>query len=163
VIRVCREDLVTADVECLVRSVSCTLEPLTSLDGRVGAAAGEEVQERIDQIGELPVGGAVITPAGELAASFIVHVALQSYEEPVSLTGVRRALLNALRSAGRLGIDTLALAPLGTGAGNLDTEAAADVMLEVIGEHANEQEHPKEVVIMVANDYDRDVFTSRLQ
>ena len=162
-IEVRREDLVTAEVECVLRSVSSTLEPLTALDGRLGLAAGTEVQERIDQMGELPVGGAVITPAGDLGATFIVHVALQSYEEPVTTTGVRRALLNGLRRAGQLGIETLALPPLGTGAGNLDAEAAADVMLEVIREHSHEQEHPKNVVIMVATDYERDAFASRLK
>ncbi len=162
-IEVRREDLVTADVECVLRSVSSTLEPLTALDGRVGLAAGTEVQERIEQIGELPVGGAVITPAGDLGAAFIVHVALRSYDEPVTTSGVRRALLNGLRRAGQFGIETLALPPLGTGAGNLDAEAAADVMLKVIREHSHEQEHPKDVVIMVATDYERDVFVSRLQ
>ena len=93
-IEVRREDLVTADVECILRSVGSTLEPLTAIGRKVGAAAGEGMIERIEQLGDLPVGGAVITPAGDLSASFIVHVALQSHEEAVSVAGVRKALLN---------------------------------------------------------------------
>ena len=113
-IEVRREDLVAADVECIVRSVSSTLEPLTTIGKEVGAAAGEEMIARIEQLGDLPVGGAVITPAGDLTASFIIHVALQSHEEPVSADSVRKAVRNGLRHASRMGIETLALPPLGT-------------------------------------------------
>jgi hypothetical protein len=63
VIEVRRQALVTADVECILRSVGSTLEPLTAIAREVGAAAGEDIAERIEQLGDLPVGGVVITPA----------------------------------------------------------------------------------------------------
>ncbi len=119
-IAVCQGALVTADVECILRSVGSRLEPLTAIGREIGAAAGEAVIERIEEMGDLPVGGAVITPAGDLSASFIVHVALQSYEEPVSASGLRKALLNGLRHACRMVIETMAIPPLGMGACNLD-------------------------------------------
>lgn len=158
-----REDLVAADVECILRSVGSNLVPLTAISREVGAAAGESLLARVDQIGDLPVGGAMITPAGNLSASFIVHVALQSHEEPVSAGSVRKALLNGLRHACRMDVETLALPPLGTGAGNLDAETAADVMLEVIRGHMENEEYPKEVTVMVATEYELQAFTSRLR
>ncbi len=161
-IEVRQENLVTAEVECILRSVGSRLEPLTAIGRAVGAAAGEEVIERIEQMGDLPVGGAVITPAGDLSASFIVHVALQSDEEPISASGLRKALLNGLRHACRMGIETMALPPLGTGAGNLDAEAAADVMFEVLRGHMGNEEYPREVTVMVATEYELQVFASRL-
>jgi len=163
VINVRQEDLVTADVECILRSVGSSLEPLTAIGRAIGAAAGEDLLERIEQIGDLPVGGAVITPAGNLAASFIVHVALQSHEEPVSVGGVRKALLNGLRHTCRMDIETLALPPLGTGAGNLDAETAADVMFEVLRGHMEGEEYPREVNVMVATQYELQVFASHLE
>ena len=162
-IEVRREDLVAADVECIVRSVSSTLEPLTTIGKEVGAAAGEEMIARIEQLGDLPVGGAVITPAGDLTASFIIHVALQSHEEPVSADSVRKALRNGLRHASRMGIETLALPPLGTGAGNLDAEAAADVMCGVLRGHMENEEYPREITVMVATDYELQAFASRME
>ncbi len=158
-----QEDLVTADVECILRCVGSSLEPLTAIGRAIGAAAGEGLLERIEQIGDLPVGGAVITPAGNLAASFIVHVALQSHEEPVSVGGVRKALLNGLRHTCRMDIETLALPPLGTGAGNLDAETAADVMFEVLRGHMEGEEYPREVNVMVATQYELQVFASHLE
>jgi len=163
VIDVRQEDLVTADVECILRSVGSNLEPLTAIGRAIGAAAGEGLLERVERIGDLPVGGAVITPAGNLAASFIVHVALQSHEEPVSVGGVRKALLNGLRHTCRMDIETLALPPLGTGAGNLDAETAADVMFEVLRGHMEGEEYPREVTVMVATQYELQVFASHLE
>jgi O-acetyl-ADP-ribose deacetylase (regulator of RNase III) len=162
VIDVRRENLVTADVECVLRSVGSSLEPLTAIGREVGAAAGEGLLERLEQTGDLPVGGAVITPAGDLSASFIVHVALQSHEEPVSASGVRKALLNGLRHICRMDIETLALPPLGTGPGNLDAEVAADVMFEVLRGHMESEEYPREVTVMVATEYELQAFVSRL-
>ena len=162
-IAVRRQNLVTADVECVLRSVASTLEPLTAIGREVGAAAGEDMVERFEQLRDLPVGGAVITPAGDLSASFIVHVALQSHDEPVSAGGVRKALQNGLRHACRMGIETLALPPLGTGAGNLDAEAAADAMCEVLRGHMQNEEYPREVTVMVATDYELQAFASRLE
>ena len=48
--------------------------------------------------------------------------------------------------------------PLGTGAGNLGAEEAAEVMVPLIREHLLQFEHPREVVIAVANEYENDVF-----
>ena len=158
-----REDLVTADVDCILRSVGSNLAPLTAIGREVGAAAGEGLLARVDQIGDLPVGGAVITPAGNLSASFIVHVALQSHEEPVSAGSVRKGLLNGLRHTCRMDIETLALPPLGTGAGNLDAETSADVMFEVIRGHMETEEYPREVTVMVATEYELQAFTSQLE
>jgi O-acetyl-ADP-ribose deacetylase (regulator of RNase III) len=162
VIAVRQEALVTADVECILRSVGSRLEPLTAIGREIGAAAGEAVIERIEEMGDLPVGGAVITPAGDLSASFIVHIALQSYDEPVSASGLRKALLNGLRHACRMGIETMALPPLGTGAGNLDAETSADVMFEVLRGHMEKEEYPREVTVMVGTEYELQTFASRL-
>lgn len=161
-IQVRREDLVTADVECVLRSVGSNLEPLTAIGREIGAAAGEALLERLQQMGDLPVGGAVITPAGDLSASFILHVSLQSQDEPVSAGSVRKALLNGLRHACRMGVETLALPPLGTGAGNFDAESAAGLMFEVLRGHMENEEYPREVTVMVTTEYDLQAFASRL-
>jgi O-acetyl-ADP-ribose deacetylase (regulator of RNase III) len=162
VIHVRRDDLVTADVECVLRSVSSNLDPLTAVGRELGAEAGEDLLERLLQMGDLPVGGAVLTPAGNLSASFILHLSLQSYDEPVSATTVRKALLNGLRHACRMGIETLALPPLGTGAGNLDAELVAGLMFQVLRDHMENEEYPREVIVMVTTDYDLQAFTSHL-
>ena len=54
-IDVLHDDLITTDVECVVRPVSSNLKPVTGLGRAVGAAAGAELEERIGRVGELAV------------------------------------------------------------------------------------------------------------
>ena len=122
-----REDLVAADVECILRSVGSRLEPLTAVGREIGAAAGEDLLERVERIGD------------------------------------RKALLNGMSHACRMDIETLALPPLGTGAGNLDAEAAADVMFEVLRGHMESEEYPREVTVMVTTEYELQAFAARLE
>ena len=79
------------DREGIVRPIRSDLAPLTSWARDVAAAAGPAVQERLDQLGPLPVGGAFITPGGDLPASFIIHIVTASEEEPETPLSVQRA------------------------------------------------------------------------
>jgi O-acetyl-ADP-ribose deacetylase (regulator of RNase III) len=88
----------------------------------------------------------------------MIHVVLQSVEERVTPEGLRSALQNGLRRAEEWGLETLALPPLGTGAGKLDAGEAAAVMVPLILEHLQSSENPREVIIVVGTGYERDVF-----
>jgi hypothetical protein len=54
--------------EGILRSVSSGLEADTPFSRELGIGAGPGVLERLRAMGDLPVGAAVITPAGELSA-----------------------------------------------------------------------------------------------
>ena len=61
-----------------------------------------------------------------------------------------------------MGIETMAIPPLGTGAGNLDAETSADLMFEVLRGHMEKEEYPREVTVMVTTEYELQAFVSRL-
>jgi O-acetyl-ADP-ribose deacetylase (regulator of RNase III) len=157
-IRVTLGGVVEAGTEGVLRSVSSELEPDTAESRDVELSAGSAVADRLRAMGSLPVGAAVITPGGDLPVSFLIHVVLQSPEEPVGREGVRSALQNGLRRAHEWGLESLGIPPLGTGAGNLGAEEAAEVMVPLIQEHLQRFQHPRDVVIAVANEYEYDVF-----
>jgi len=157
-IRVERCGFADSGAECLLRSVSSEMEPDTAWSRTVEREAGATIAERLRGMGSLPVGAAVITPGGDLPASFLIHVVLQSAEDPVRKEGVRLALQNGLRRAQEWNLESLALPPLGTGAGNLGVEEAAEVMIPLILQHLQRFDHPREVTIVVATDYEDDVF-----
>jgi hypothetical protein len=52
--------------------------------------------------------------------------------------------------------------PLGTGAGNLDAEEAAAVMLPVLREHLQTAVYPERVRIVVESPYELDAFRREL-
>jgi len=146
-------------MEAVARSVGTDLEPCTQVDERIGTRAGEAILARLRAFGEVPVGGALVTPAGGLGAAFLIHLVLRSAEEPISEERVARALLNGLRQAADWGVQAIAMPPLGTGAGNLDPEIVAELMCTVFERHAREADLPREMVLMVTTDYEEEVFT----
>lgn len=157
------DDLAFVEAGALLRPVSSDWSAITVASRRIEMLMGARVRARLDAMGELPVGGAAITPGGDLGVPFLIHVVLQSPEQNATAELVRRALLNGLRRAAEWGIETLALPPLGTGAGNLDAETAAGAMIPVILEHQAKSPYPRDVVIIVENEYEKAVFESALR
>ena len=149
--------------EAYLRSISSELEADTPLSRDLERAAGPGVAERLQAMGELPVGAAVITPGGDIRAGFLIHVVLQSAEEPVSPTSVRTALQNGLRRAGEWGLRSLALPPLGTGAGNLDPQESAEVMASVLVEFVAAGDPPPEITVVVGEGYEEEGFARAVE
>jgi O-acetyl-ADP-ribose deacetylase (regulator of RNase III) len=76
----------------------------------------------------------------------------------VSARGVALGLRNGLRRAVEWSIDTLALPPLGTGAGNLDPEHAAALMVPILAGHMRDAAYPAHIEIRVESEYDQGAF-----
>jgi len=162
VIRVVVDDLAFVTADAVVRPTNGNLEPITPALRRLELAAGPRFREVCRVQRELGVGAAVVTPAGDLPAELVVHAVIQTSFESVSRAGVRRAVAAALRQAEQWHIGTLALPPLGTGAGQLSTEDAADVVLGALEEHLRTAEHPATLVVVVETDVEREIFEARL-
>ena len=157
-IRVRVGDLAVALVDAVVRPMRSDGEAVTAVGRRLEVQAGASLSDRLQGMGDLPVGGAVITPGGALPAPFIIHVVVQSSEEPVTSHGVQRALLNGLRRARDLGLGSVAFPPVGVGAGNLEVEEAAHLLVEVLRDHLRDGEQPLDFEILVESSYEAELF-----
>lgn len=155
-------DLASVTADAVVRPTNGNLEPITPALRRLELAAGPRFRDLCHVQRELGVGAAVVTPAGDLTAELVVHAVVMTTFEPVSKSGVRRAVAAALRQSEQWHIGTLALPPLGTGAGQLSVEDAADAVLPALEEHARNAEHPANVLIVVETDLEREIFETRL-
>ena len=161
-IEVVQSDITSLRASAILRPVSAEWDPVSGPARRLEVAAGPQLLEHCEKLGDLPVGSAVLTPAGNLNADYIVHAIVRSVDEQVSESTVYRALQNALRRCVEWGIESLAMPPLGTGAGNLDAEDAAGVMVPVLLEHMRAADYPNTVAIVVESEYERDVFQNEL-
>ena len=161
-IRVVVDDLAFVTADAVVRPTNGNLEAITPALRRLELAAGPRFHALCRVQRELGVGAAVVTPAGDLPTELVVHAVIMTSFEPLSKTGVRKAVEAALRQAEQWRIGTLALPPLGTGAGQLSIEDAADALLPALAEHARNAEHPAQVVIVVETDAEREIFEARL-
>ncbi|MBR9989292.1 MAG: macro domain-containing protein [Gemmatimonadetes bacterium] len=161
-IRIVHGDLAEAATDAVIRPVTAEWTAVTHAMRRLEIAAGSLPAEQCRRLGELPVGSAVITSAGDLPAQFLIHAVVRSLDEPVTGSGVRRALQNALRRLAEWGIERVAMAPLGTGAGNLDADEAASIMMPILSEHIQLDGPPSEIEIYVDSEYEKDVFERHL-
>jgi O-acetyl-ADP-ribose deacetylase (regulator of RNase III) len=154
-------DLTDVAVAAFLRPIAADGSAATAAARRIEVAAGPVPAEQLQRFGELPVGSAVITVAGALAAEYLVHVVVRSFDQPVTAEVVRRALVNGLRRLDEWGIESVALPLLGTGAGNLDPEAAAAVLMPTLLESYHAA--PRRVVIMVESEYEWDLVERELE
>lgn len=154
--------LAETPASALLNPVDADWQAATPAARRVELVAGAQLDAQRAALGPLPVGSAAITSGGELKAQFLIHVVVRSREEPVSPGGVRRALQNGLRRAAEWGIADVAMPPLGAGAGNLDAEESAAVMLPVLREHLLEHPYPTGVQIVVESQYELEAFEREL-
>lgn len=159
-----RGELHRIEADALLRPIRADGEAITTVGRRLEAAAGPGMSERLLALGEMPVGAAFITPGGDLAADFVIHVVLQAPDQAVSEAVVLQALRNGFRRARDWDLRRLALPLLGTGAGNLPVEeslAALQIVLDEWSEVPGAP--PTEVVVVVDTDYEEELCRGRFE
>lgn len=155
--------LVESAGDGLICPIRSDLSPMTVAARDVMGRAGPAVVTRLEGLGQLPVGGAFLTPGGELAVAFLIHVVTASEDEPETPLSVQRALRNGLRRATEWGLASVALPPLGMGAGHLESEEDARAVLEVLFNHLDDGQPPLDITLVVANEYERETFDRLLE
>lgn len=162
-IRVVVDDLAFASADAIVRPANSLLEPTTAALRRLEQIGGAAFWDQLHTERELAVGSAVVTGAGDLGVELVVHAIIRSATEAVSRDTVRRALTAALQRAVDWQLAHLAMPLLGTGAGNLTVEDAADVMGAVLAVLPGMGGFPRDVTIVVETDEERAVVESYLR
>lgn len=157
-IEVVRGSLVEARVEAVLRPVASDLAAVSAAGREVELQAGDSVRRRLAALGEVPVGGAVVTPGGGMEIPFLIHAVIQSREEPPTAASVRLALTNGLRRAVEWEVRSLALPPLGLGVGQMEAEGAAREMVALLQEHVAAAGFPSSVTVVAPGPYEEEVF-----
>jgi len=156
------DDLAFYEGEAIARPVNETLGATTPVMRKLERAAGATFVDSIRPREPLPVGAAVVTNAGELPVDLMIHGVVSSKEEPVTRDTVRLALMNALQRAVQFQIAEVAIAPFGLGAGNLDIEDAADLLIDMVSSHMRRAEYPQRVVIFAETEFEEQMLRARL-
>src|SRR5882672_2397006 len=164
VIRVVVDDIAFLAAAALVRPATTRLDPTTSALRRLETVGGAEFTRGLQVQKELAVGAAVVTVGGgDLPAEFVIHAVIQSATEPVTRDGVARAWRSTLEQAREWEFASLTVPPIGTGAGNLSIEDAADIMVPILKTHLGNAAFPASVSIVVETPEERDAFEAVLR
>jgi O-acetyl-ADP-ribose deacetylase (regulator of RNase III) len=123
--------------------------------------AGEAVERDAVQQGPIQPGTAVVTAAGNLAASYLIHAVAVGHELKGSRDRLTGALHAAFEIAGRLSLLRVALAPLGAERGVFTVEESAAALVEVLEQrNRSGAAVPSSLVIAVANVSEAAAFRS---
>jgi O-acetyl-ADP-ribose deacetylase (regulator of RNase III) len=132
-------DLLEQKVEVIVNAWNRNVIPWWLLwpqgvSGAIKRRGGAAPFRELARHGPIPLGGAVVTSAGELPFKAIIHVAGISMAWRASEESVHRSTLSAVQVVKARGFASVGFPILGAGTGGLGEERALQIMLGVLAD-----------------------------
>jgi O-acetyl-ADP-ribose deacetylase (regulator of RNase III) len=123
-------DIAALEVDAVANAANDRLWMGAGVAGALKRAGGDEIEQEAMAKGPIPLGSAVATDAGRLAARWVIHGVVMGQDLRTSAELVRRTTRSCLELADELGCRSLALPAFGTGVGGLPLAECAAVMVE---------------------------------
>src|ERR1700694_2783720 len=97
-------DLTGMDTDAIVNAANNELILGAGVAGAIRRKGGDAIQRECDAIGSIPVGYAVITTGGKLAAKYVIHAASMGLGSLTTAETLRRSMAHSLRLAVERGL-----------------------------------------------------------
>ncbi len=104
----------------------------TGVGGAIKRAGGDEIEFAAVRQAPIPLGGAVVTPGGSLAARLVIHAVSLDRDRRTSAVAIAAAVRSAFARARENGVRAIAFPALGTGVGGFPLEEAAAVTVATV-------------------------------
>jgi O-acetyl-ADP-ribose deacetylase len=153
-------DITALEVDAVANAANDRLWMGSGVAGAIKRAGGEEIEREAVARGPIPLGEAVATGAGRLAARWVLHGAVMGQDLRTDEALVRRATESCLILADELGAESLALPAFGTGVGGFPLDECARIMVEAA--RAHEPLSLRRVIFAVFGDDARAAFETAL-
>ena len=138
-IHVLKGDITEVEADAIVNAANKYLKHGGGVAAAIVKKGGEEIQRESNKIvseyGPLEVGEAVATTAGRLKAKKVIHTVGPIYGEGREREKLVKAVINCLRLADRLGLESIAFPAISTGIYRVPPRLAAEAMVEGIKEY----------------------------
>lgn len=164
VVRIIRADVTDQEVDAFVYYARSDLVLGSGWGTAITMRGGPRIQEELDKMAPVDVGGAVLSGAGEMKAKHIIHAVGPKFQEEDDERKLRDTMLAALRCAEEGKIETMAFPPMGTGFYGIPLGLCAKVMFETLKAHLNNgQSSVQEVNICLMDSREFPPFESQLE
>lgn len=130
-----RGDITEFEVDAIVNAAAGDLTMSSGVAGAIKRKGGIIIEEEALREGPVEVGDVVVTTAGNLAASYVIHAAVMGPDQKTSPDLVRQATLATLRRADDLRLHSLACPAFGTGVGRVAPRDCASAMAGAFRSH----------------------------
>jgi O-acetyl-ADP-ribose deacetylase (regulator of RNase III) len=130
-----RGDISLVEADAVVNAANTTLAMGTGVAGALKKRGGVVIEEEAMRLGPVDVGEAVLTTAGNLAATHVIHAAVMGPDLKTDAETIGKATQAVLALAVKHKLTSLALPALGTGVGRVPPAQSADAMLQAVVAH----------------------------
>jgi len=104
----------------------------TGVGGAIKRRGGDEIEFAAVRQGPIGLGEAIVTPAGTLAARWVIHAASIDRDRRANGASIEAAVRSAMARAREYDIRTIAFPALGTGVGGFPLDEAARIMVRTV-------------------------------
>jgi O-acetyl-ADP-ribose deacetylase (regulator of RNase III) len=125
-------DICDLEVDAIVNAANLSLWMSTGVGGALKRAGGDGIEFAAVRQAPVPLGGAIVTPAGKLAAKAVIHAVSLDRDRRTSGPVIEAAVRSAMARAREIGAMSIAFPALGTGVGGFPLEEAARIMVETV-------------------------------
>jgi O-acetyl-ADP-ribose deacetylase (regulator of RNase III) len=125
-------DICDLEVDAIVNPANPSLWMATGVGGAIKRAGGDEIEFAAVREAPVPVGGAVVTTAGRLAARFVIHAVSLDRDRRTTGEAIERATRSAIARARQYDVSSIAFPALGTGVGGYPLDEGARITVETI-------------------------------
>lgn len=162
VVRLARDDITDLEIDAFVFYAQPDLVLGAGFGNAISVRGGPTIQKELEELGPVATGEAVISAAGNLKASVIIHAVGPKFQEEDTEAKLRTTMLNSLKRAEEKGIERVAFPAMGAGYYGIPPDLCARVMLDVIKSHLGSETGIKEVVICVLDTPQYEAFEARM-
>ena len=127
-------DICDLEVDAIVNAANLSLWMATGVGGAIKRAGGDSIEFAAVRQAPVPIGGAIVTPAGALAAQFVIHAVSLDRERRTSGPVIEAAVRSSMARAREIGATSIAFPALGTGVGGFPLEEAARITVHTVRE-----------------------------
>jgi len=125
-------DICELEVDAIVNAANLSLWMSTGVGGAIKRAGGDAIEFAAVRQGPVPLGGAVMTPAGTLAAKCVIHAVSLDRDRRTSAEIIDLAVRSAMARARELRVSSIAFPAMGTGVGGFPLDEAARVTVRAV-------------------------------
>jgi len=162
-LRLVEGNIVQLDVDALVNASNKSLILGGGVAGAIRNFGGPSIQEECNEIGPIEAGEAVMTGAGNLKASYVIHAVGPVYGEGDEDKKLANATLNSLKIASKNKLKSIAFPAISTGIFHFPIKRCSEIMIKVSLDFLKENEYPKEIILCLYGERAYSIFQSTFE
>lgn len=130
-----RGDITDAEVDAVVNAANSELWMGAGVAGAMKRKGGVVIEEEALRQGPIDIGEAVLTVAGNLPATHVIHAATMGKDLKTDVDKITAATKSTLALAEKHKLESIAFPALGSGVGGVPPSQSAEAILSTVVQH----------------------------